>query len=117
MSPFFAGPALIAAAAALSIGLPSAAQSPTPPSAPAASSAARVDSSDPKAGVPPVTYRSAFAGYRPNVEEKVGSWRDVNDSVGRIGGWRVYAKEAREPGAPAEGSKPASPGDGSKKNN
>ncbi len=116
MSPFFAGVALIAAAATLSVALPSTAQSPTPSSAPAAGSAAKVDSSDPKASVPPVTYRSAFAGYRPNVEEKVGSWRDANDSVGRIGGWRVYAKEAREPEAPAEGSKPALPGHGGNKN-
>lgn len=117
MSPFFAGPALIAAAAALSTALPSAAESPTPSTAPAAGSAARVDSRDPKAGVPPATYRSAFAGYRPNVEEKVGSWKDANDIVGRIGGWRVYAKEAREPEAPAEGSKPMLPGPGGKKNN
>ena len=116
MSPFFAGPALIAAAATLSMALPSLAQSPMPSSASALGSAAKVDSGDPKAGVPPVTYRSAFAGYRPNVEEKVGSWKDTNDSVGRIGGWRAYAKEAREPDAPAEGNKPMHPGPGGKKN-
>lgn len=116
MSPLLAGPALIAAAATLSTALPSAAQSPTPPPAPAAAAAARVDPSDPKASVPPVTYRSAFAGYRPNVETKVGAWKDTNDSVGRIGGWRAYAKEAREPEAPTEGSKPTPAGPSGTKN-
>lgn len=116
MFSFFAGPALIATAATLSVALPSAAQTMPSTSMPAAAAAARPDSGDPRASVPPVSYRSAFAGYRPNVEEKVGSWKDANDRVGRIGGWRAYAKEARQPERPTEGSAemPASHG-GNKK--
>jgi hypothetical protein len=52
------------------------------------------DPGDPKAAVPPVEYRSAFSRYRPNVEAEVGSWREKNDEVRRIGGWRVYGREA-----------------------
>jgi hypothetical protein len=54
------------------------------------------DAADPKAAVPPVRYDSAFARYRPNAEAEVGAWRDANDHVGRIGGWRVYGREAIE---------------------
>ncbi|WP_310384361.1 hypothetical protein [Roseateles sp.] len=46
-------------------------------------------------------YRSAFQGYRPNTEAEVGSWKEANDRVGSIGGWRVYAKEAQQADAPA----------------
>ena len=45
----------------------------------------------------PVTaleYRSAFTGYQPFDEQKIMPWRDANDTVGRIGGWRAYAREA-----------------------
>jgi hypothetical protein len=52
---------------------------------------------DPQAPVPATTYRSAFRGYRTPAEDVVTSWRDANDLVGRIGGWRVYAREAQEP--------------------
>lgn len=52
------------------------------------------DPGDPKAAVPPVRYESAFARYRPNAEAEVGAWRDTNDNVGRIGGWRIYGREA-----------------------
>jgi hypothetical protein len=52
---------------------------------------------DPQAPVPATTYRSAFRGYRTPAEDVVISWRDANDLVGRIGGWRVYAREAQEP--------------------
>jgi hypothetical protein len=40
---------------------------------------------------------SSFARYRPLGEEKPVSWRDANDTVTRIGGWRVYAREAQQP--------------------
>lgn len=42
-------------------------------------------------------YRSALGGYRAFQDEKVSSWQASNDNVARIGGWRVYAREAREP--------------------
>jgi hypothetical protein len=65
---------------------------------------------------PPVelTHRSTFNTYRSFTDEKVGSWRDANDAVGRIGGWRAYAKEGREPAGqsspkPAGSGTPAQP--------
>jgi hypothetical protein len=45
-------------------------------------------------------YRSAFEGYRPFGDEPAVPWREANDAVGRIGGWRAYAREAQEPAAP-----------------
>ena len=68
------------------------------------------DPADAAAPVPPVTHRPAFADYRGFVDQEVGSWKETNDTAGRIGGWRVYAREAREPqpGTPADTTKPAS---------
>ncbi|MDP2004853.1 MAG: hypothetical protein Q8K45_04190 [Rubrivivax sp.] len=60
------------------------------------------------AAVPPVTHTSAFLRYRRLGDTPVGSWRDANDTVTRIGGWRVYTREAHAPEAPAAaGSAPA----------
>jgi len=65
---------------------------------------------DPKNAAPAsvtLSYRSAFADYRAYSEQAVGSWREANDNVGKIGGWRVYAKEARQPeGTPAPAASP-----------
>lgn len=47
------------------------------------------------------TYRSAFDGFRRFADQPVGSWREANDTVGRVGGWRAYAREAEGKG-PAE---------------
>lgn len=44
-----------------------------------------------------VVYQSVLSGYRAFQDEKVSSWQASNDNVARIGGWRVYAREAREP--------------------
>ena len=44
-----------------------------------------------------LTYRSAFEGYKPYTDDKLLNWKEVNDTTGRVGGWRVYAKEARQP--------------------
>ena len=46
---------------------------------------------------PALQYRSALADYRKFDDQPVAPWVQVNDTVGQIGGWRVYAKEAREP--------------------
>ena len=46
---------------------------------------------------PTLTYRSAFEGYKPYTDDKLLNWREANDATGRIGGWRAYAKEARQP--------------------
>jgi len=96
----------MAASAALTLPVfaqnaPPAAQLTAPPSQ-------RADAADPKAVVPPLVYSSVLQGYRPNAEVAVGSWKDTNDNVGRIGGWRVYAKEARQPDAVAPGASAAS---------
>ncbi len=108
-------PALLLATQAFLTGMASA--QTAPPSMPQAASA--------------LTYRSALDGYQPFTDEKLVPWKESNDNVGRIGGWRVYAKEASDsnvapstapagaasaarpplataPSAPASGAKPAS---------
>ena len=63
--------------------------------------------------VPQTIHRSAFAQYRILSDEKVGSWKDANDNVGRIGGWREYAKEANAPDSSAgQADVKPSPGQG-----
>lgn len=47
-------------------------------------------------------YTSPLAAYRKFAEQPVGSWREANDNVGRVGGWRAYARESQVP-TPAEG--------------
>jgi hypothetical protein len=85
------------------------AQQPVPQNAnapkPAPSSAAAVA---PTALVPvdPLAYRSAFDGYRGLTDQPVQSWRESNDTVGRIGGWQSYAREGQ--GGPVAGSAPPS---------
>jgi hypothetical protein len=54
---------------------------------------------------PQGVYRSAFEGYRAFADEPVRSWRETNDTVGRIGGWKAYAREIQAPDA-----RPAAPG-------
>ena len=57
-------------------------------------------------------YHSVFARYRAFNDQPIASWPEVNDTVGKIGGWRVYAREAKRP-APADGnSEPAASGQG-----
>nr|WP_316643034.1 hypothetical protein [uncultured Roseateles sp.] len=101
------GVALMAASAALA--LPAFAQTPPPAAQPPAPSSKRADAADPMVAVPPLIYSSALQGYRPNVEVEVGSWKDTNDNVGRVGGWRVYAKEARQPDVVARGTGASAP--------
>jgi hypothetical protein len=40
---------------------------------------------------------SPWASYRPWRDETVGDWRQANALVGRIGGWRTYAREVAPP--------------------
>ena len=65
------------------------------------------DPLDAMALVAPLTYRSTFATYRRLSEPDAMAWREANDQVGRIGGWRAYAREANAP-EPSPASKPAS---------
>ena len=55
------------------------------------------DPLDARAQVPPVMHASALANYRAAGELRVGSWKDANERVNRIGGWRAYAREAATP--------------------
>jgi hypothetical protein len=41
----------------------------------------------------PLQYQSAISTYQSYTDQPVQSWRDANDNVGRIGGWRAYARE------------------------
>ena len=41
-------------------------------------------------------YKSAFEGYQPFTDDKTVNWKEANDNVARIGGWRAYAKQAQE---------------------
>ncbi len=59
-------------------------QTPPPAARPTAQDAA-----------PSSVYRSAWSGYRPFADEKVISWKDANDEVRRIGGWRAYLRESQ----------------------
>ncbi len=67
----------------------------------------RLDPLDPRAAVPPVLHRSSLHAYRPATEVPVGSWKDANDTVTRIGGWRAYAREAAQPEPAAPATVPA----------
>lgn len=78
--------------------------------------AATSSAAGPAATVPaPLTFRSVFEGYQPFTDEKVGNWKQANDTVGEIGGWRAYAKEASQNAGQAQsphqghGQTPAQP--------
>ena len=61
----------------------------------------------------PVTLKfdSVLSHYRPMTDQKIGSWRDANDTVTRVGGWRAYLKESQTPdaAAPRTSNKPVAP--------
>lgn len=67
---------------------------------------ARAQTKPPAAAAPP-EWRSAFESYRPFSDEKTAPWRQSNDTVQGVGGWRAYAREAAQP-ASAAASAPAS---------
>lgn len=73
------------------------AQSTTTANAVSVPPVVRPDPLDAKATVPTLTYESSFSRYRRLSDDRAVSWRDANDTVGRIGGWRAYAREAQEP--------------------
>ena len=61
---------------------------------------------------PVAHYESALSGYRRFADQPVGDWREANDLVGRIGGWKTYARESRpdaKPAAPREDAPAAAP--------
>jgi hypothetical protein len=68
----------------------------------------RPDPLDAKAATAPLVYRSPLVGYKKLAAEPPPvAWRQANEAVERIGGWRAYAREAQasEPAA----SRPAAP--------
>ena len=90
-------------AAALSAAGMSAPAQTAPPSA-------RPDPLDARAPVPPVVYRSSLPTARTADAAPAIPWREANDTVARIGGWRSYAREAQASEPPAAAaSTPAAP--------
>lgn len=92
----------MACAAALSMSVGASAQDRRAP---------RPDPADPGAATAALEHRSALSAYR-----RVGgedpppmAWRDANDTVARIGGWRAYAREAQGAAAPASAPAVAAP--------
>ena len=63
------------------------------PNAPTPSAPAAADTAD------ALNFASVLSRYKPMTDQKLGSWRDANDTVTRIGGWRAYLKEAQAPSA------------------
>lgn len=59
-------------------------------------------------------YESVFARYRSYAGEKTGSWREANETVERIGGWRAYAREAQQPDSTAPAKPDPHAGHGAK---
>jgi hypothetical protein len=85
--------------AAVTLAAAAGAQTTTPP-------AQASDPANPQAAVPRAVHSSAFAGYRRHAEPAPIAWKDANDTVTRVGGWRAYAREAAEPSAPAASTPP-----------
>lgn len=83
--------AFAAAAAVAGAATAGGAAQPAPPPDPALAAAP----------VAPLIYAPVFAGYRPLGEDKTTSWREANDQAAHFGGWRAYAREARQPEPPA----------------
>jgi hypothetical protein len=91
--------AIVVGACALAAGLAPA--QPAPPRQP--------DPLDARAPVPPTLHVSPLARYRAPGEVAVGSWKDANDTVARLGGWRAYAREAQAPAPAASAASSATP--------
>ena len=70
---------------------------------------AAADPTDAQSAVAPFKYQSPFRDYRVLGEDKRILWKDANDEVARIGGWRAYAREAQQaaPEKPAAETPPA----------
>ena len=63
-----------------------------------------------------LAYSSTLESYQPYSAQQVQPWRESNDNVGRIGGWRAYAKEMNQndgnPSPEAEAGTPANQREG-----
>lgn len=56
--------------------------------------AVRPDPADPQADVPPLRHETVFRHYRRTADAARIDWKQANETVARIGGWRAYAREA-----------------------
>ena len=54
------------------------------------------DPLDSAAATPALEYQSPLNAYQPFREPELSNWREANELVGRIGGWRTYAMEPWE---------------------
>ena len=61
----------------------------------------RADPAAPEAVIPAGTYRSSLSRYQAFTEPDVAPWPETNELVRQRGGWRAYAREAREPASPS----------------
>ena len=95
-------PARLAAILVSLAGLPHAAVAQT--AAPSAATSPRASANSSAAEPPP--FRSAFEDYKPYTDEKIQGWKQANDNVGQIGGWREYAREASRVTTPKTPEKP-----------
>jgi hypothetical protein len=77
----------------------------------AAHAQSRPKPDDPRSAAPPPARASAFEGYRPYRDEPPGSWREVNDEVGRVGGHSGVVRAEREAASPPPPARPAQPSD------
>ena len=78
------------------------------PAVAGAQTPARPGPLDAQAATPPLVYRSALANYRKLAAESPPvAWRDANDTVERVGGWRALAREANAPEPAASAPTPA----------
>jgi hypothetical protein len=65
---------------------------------PAVATASLVSATPDAAGAPAsLWFDSVLSRYKPMTDQKLGSWREANDTVARIGGWRAYLKESQTP--------------------
>jgi hypothetical protein len=69
----------------------------------------RADPLDARARVPAATHSSALSSYRRLGDDKRIDWKEANEAVNRIGGWRAYAREAQQPEPAANGTGQPSP--------
>ena len=92
---------LLAAGLVLCVAVPAVAGAQSAATAPLSPpSASQTPASQPSA------YRSAFEAYKPYTDEATGDWKALNATTAKIGGWRAYAKEARQPQAPDSAAEP-----------
>ncbi|MDO9450958.1 MAG: hypothetical protein Q7J21_10765 [Rugosibacter sp.] len=63
---------------------------------------------------PALQYHSALEQYRKVNNQPVAAWRETIDTVGQIGGWRMYAKETQQPDPVETHAAPAKTGQGVK---